>query len=119
MNELTDSIYVTIGADQIKEKGYRKVVEDFLMCDGDIIYHWKISNTPDIKKRKNLVWAYIVIGNKVRWKAKIISFVDNQAFHFLDGRSMWAKGWMMLIDFEKLPAPYEHKKGFQGFRYKN
>lgn len=111
-----EGIYVTLGAAQLKEKPYRKQVEDFLRCDGEnYIFNWALSNKP----KHDFVSVYIVIGNKVRWKARFVGYdQDNPEKTFSDGRRWAATNWLLLCDFEKLPAPYEHKKGFQGFRYK-
>lgn len=113
---ISEGIYVTLGKDQLKEKNYRKQIKDFLIADGEkAIYFWKMA----LKPKKEFTTVYIVIRNKVRWKATFIGYEENTEVAFLDGRKMKAKVWMMLIDFVKLPNPYEIRKGFQGFRYKN
>ena len=113
---MIDSIYVTLGADQLKEKPYREQINSFLKCDGEnYIFNWALSNKP----KKEFVWVYIVIGNKVRWRARFVGYdQDNPEKTFSDGRRWRCTNWLLLVDFEKLPRPYEHKKGFQGFRYK-
>ena len=113
---MIDSIYVTLGAAQLKEKPYREQIKDFLKCDGDkFFFNWALS----VKPKKDFVWVYIVIGNKVRWRARFIGYdKDSPKKIFSDGRRWASTYWLLLIDFEKLPAPYEYKKGFQGFRYK-
>lgn len=112
---MIDSIYVTLGADQIKERPYREHIKDFQKCDGERgIYWWRLGNKPT----KSFVWVYIVIGNKVRWRARFLDWAGNGSMQFDDGRRIYAKQWMMLIDFKPLPRPHEIKKGFQGFRYK-
>lgn len=112
---MIDSIYVTLGAAQLKEKPYKEQIKDWLRCDGEnFIFNWALSNKP----KKDFVWVYIVIGNKVRWRARFIGYDQERNKIFSDGRGWSAKNWMLLIDFEKLPKPYESKKGFQGFRYK-
>lgn len=113
---ICEGIYVTLGQDQIKERSYREHVEDFQKCDGEnFFYWWRLGNRP-IKK---FTEVFIVIGNKVRWKARFLDYGPSGEVEFSGGRKIYAKCWMLLIDFEKLPAPYEYKKGFQGFRYKN
>lgn len=112
---MIDSIYVTLGANQLKEKPYREQVKDWLRCDGEnFIFNWSLPNKP----KREFVWVYIVIGNKVRWRARFIGFDQKRNKTFSDGRTWSANNWMLLVDFEKMPKPYEHKKGFQGFRYK-
>lgn len=114
---MTDSIYVTLGAKQLKEKPYKQQVEDFLKCDGDShIFNWALSCKP----KKDFSWVYIVIGNKVRWRARFVGFdEDNISKTFSDGRRWSSTIWMILIDFQKLKFPYNTMKGFQGFRYSN
>ncbi len=114
---MTDSIYVTLGAAQLKEKPYREQIKDFLKCDGEnFFFNWAINNKP----KKDFIWVYIVVGNKVRWRARFIGYdEDNPDKTFSDGRRWKSTIWLLLIDFEKLRAPYKNMKGFQGFRYKN
>ena len=114
---VVEGIYVTLGAAQLKEKPYRKQVESFLQCDGEnFVFNWALHNKP----KKQFTWVYIVIGGKVRWKARFVDWdTDNEHKTFSDGRRFSSTHWMILIDFEQLPRPHELKKGFQGFRYKN
>lgn len=113
-------IYVTLGAEQLKEKPYRVQIENFKACDGEhMFFWWRLSNPPTRPVRK----VFIVIGNKVRWSATVIDThiaPKGEMIYpnFSDGHVMGARAWLILIDFVKLPAPYEIKKGFQGFRYK-
>ena len=114
--DVIDSIYVTLGANQLKDKPYKKQIIEFMKCDGvNSIFNWKMSNRP----KKEFVWVYIVIGGKVRWRARFVEWRRADEVDLDDGRRLKGKWWMILIDFEKLPLPYESRKGFQGFRYKN
>lgn len=108
------NLYITIGADQVKEKGWRNMLQDMLRCDGDrVIYWWRLGNQP----KREINEVFIVVGNKVRVKAKFAGYADGGETTFDDGRTMYAKCWMLLFDFELLPAPHKKRKGFQGFRY--
>lgn len=122
MDQLTDSIYVTLGSQLRREKSYKTLVGDFLRSDGEnTVFFWRLSNLPNKKVRDNILWVYIVVGNSVRWRARVIQMDHDSTgltANFDDGRTMTSKGWIQLCDFEKLPKPYEQKKGFQGFRYK-
>lgn len=110
-----DGIYVTLGADQLKEKPYKEQIETFLKCDGEnYVFYWRLGNKP----KHDFQWVYIVVGNKVRWRARFVQYVDGGKVQFTDGREIIAKKWMLLIDFEPLTKPHEMRKGFQGFRYK-
>jgi len=113
---IAEGIYITLGAAQIKEHGYKKYLDDFKMCDGEQgFWYYRMKNLPV----KDFVDVYIVIGNKVRWKARLLEIVKDVRVHYFNGEVDEHFRGLVLIDFEKLPKPYEHKKGFQGFRYKN
>lgn len=111
-----DGIYVTLGQAQLKEKPYKAQIESFLRCDGEnAIYNWALKNKP----KEDFLWVYIVIGNKVRWKARFVGWdIDEENKTFSDGRRWSSTRWMILVDFEPLPKPQQSMKGFQGFRYK-
>lgn len=124
MDQLTDSIYVTLGSQLRREKSYKTLVGDFLRCDGhpgSPYFYWKLQNLPNKAVRNNILYVYLVIGNSVRWRARVAR-MDYDIFgltaEFDDGRVATSRGWILLYDFEKLPKPYEKRKGFQGFRYK-
>lgn len=111
---MTDAIYVTLGAKQLKEKPYKDQVKNFQSVDGEnVFFYWSLTNKP----KREFVNVFIVVGNKVRWKARFVEWIENEKIEFLDGSKRHAKIWMILIDFEKLPFPYKEKEGFQGFRY--
>ena len=111
---VSDGINITISASQIKERGYKSILNDFLYSDGEkAFYHYKLA----LKPKKEFIWVYFVIGNKVRFRARFLEFIENQELDFIDGRSVYAKLWMVCYGFEKMPLPLEEKKGFQGFRY--
>ena len=122
MDQLTDSIYVTLGSQLLREKSYKDFVKDFLRSDGEsVVFCWRLANLPNKKVRDNILWVYIVTGNTVRWRARVARMDHNPrglTALFDDGRMATSKGWILLYDFEKLPRPYEQRKGFQGFRYK-
>lgn len=121
---IAEGIYVTQSrqrAIELKgsvEAGYKDWVQTIEKCHGSNgwLYWWKLGNKP----KKDVIYAYIIIENKVRWRARILEFTKEMTKTFLTPtpRTMHAKCWMLLYDFEKLPRPYEVKKGFQGFRYK-
>lgn len=112
----SEAIYVTLGGNQLKEKPYREQIKNFLKCNGtDFFFVWSMN----LKPTKEFVWVYIVIGNKVRWRARFIGWDDRNDILVNNGeKQLKSKHFAQLIDFEKLPAPYQEMKGFQGFRYK-
>lgn len=110
-----DSIYITLGSGQIKEHGYKKYLKDFKMCDGEQgFWYYRMKNLPN----RDFANVLIVIGNKVRWKARLLSIEKDVPVHYFNGEVDEHFRGLVLIDFEKLPKPYQTKKGFQGFRYK-
>lgn len=114
---IAEGIYVTLGAKQIAEKkgGWRTYVADFERCDGErAVYFWRLTTKP----KREFTHVYIVVGNMVRYRARFVDYELNAGIDFLDGSFAHGKVWLMLVDFEKLPRPYEVKRGFQGFRYK-
>lgn len=112
---IADAIYITLGASQIKEHGYQKYVDDFNRCDGnDGFWYYRMKNLPT----KEFVDVFLVIGNKVRWKAKLLEIQKDVEVHYWNGNHDDHFCGLILFDFQKLPTPYETKKGFQGFRYK-
>lgn len=99
---------------KVKDSTINKVLRDAKAGD-NFIFNWALSNKP----KHEFIWVYIVIGNKVRWRARFAGYdEDNPEKTFSDGRRWTSTYWLLLFDFEKLPRPYEHRKGFQGFRYK-
>lgn len=109
---MIDAIYVTLGKEQISERGYKSIIQDFAKCDGDTVYYWRLHTKP----KKPFTKVYIVIGNKVRWAATFIGY-DTGHIQFSDGREMSSPVWLQLIDFKQMRRPHNYKKGFQGFRY--
>ncbi len=111
----SNGIYVTLGAAQLKEKPYRQQLKNFDISDGErAFFCWRLKNRP----KREFVDVFIIIANKVRFRAKFIGYDDRGEITFLDGETMASDNWLQLIDFVKLPKPYQEMKGFQGFRYK-
>lgn len=80
-----------------------------------MIFIWRFA----IKPKKPFVWVYICVGNKVRWRARFVAWDERSEIEVNDGTKILKGDHLaILIDFEKLPRPYEIRKGFQGFRYK-
>lgn len=112
---MIDSIYITIGASQIKEHGYKKYLKDFSKSNGeDMFWFYRMKNLPT----RDFTHVYIVIGNQVRWKARLMAIEKDVCVHFSNGEVNEHFRGLVLIDFERMPKPCREKKGFQGFRYK-
>ena len=115
---ISDGILVTLGKAQISEKkeGWKTYVQYFKMCDGErAVYFWRLSKKP----KREFTHVYIVVGNRVRYKARFIGYEQNRTIDFLDGSACFGEVWLQLIDFEKLKRPFDVVRGFQGFRYKD
>lgn len=68
------------------------------------------------KPTQHVLYAYITILGKIRYRATIASWEPGGEKQFNDGRKRTAKNWLMLSDL--VPAPNDIvQKGFQGFRY--
>ncbi len=64
---------------------------------------------------KEILYCYVNILSKIRYKAKVIGFEPGGEKEFDDGRKRTAKHWLLLHEFEKVPEI--RMGGFQGFRY--
>lgn len=110
------AILCTISQGCIKDQpdGYRGLIKSFEKCDGEkSIFWWRMTAKP----KHDVLYFYFVIGGKIRWKAKLLQYVDGGEIKFDDGRTLYARCWALLIDFERLPNPQVRRSGFQGFRY--
>lgn len=117
--EQFDSIILTVGAKELKEKGYRNWLTNFMdaMNDEDMTTYWyKMGNEPT---QQNLMWVYICIGGRIRFRANFVQTMGPKEMVFSDGRKMFGKAWIIICGPVKR-APYKiERKGFQGFRYTN
>lgn len=109
-------LYVTLGSNQLKKKPYKEQIKGFLKCDGEnFVFNWYLSRLP----KKSFLNVYIVIGNKVRWKAKFLDFeYSKDPVYDANGNIKSSSFNMILFDFEKMKFPQEKLRGFQGFRYR-
>lgn len=124
MREPTDSILVTLSKATIAEYGrqtyqrgigFSRIIKDWLAADGENgTWSYKLANAPKME----IVWVYWVIGGKIRWRSRVLEIHRNKTIQFSNrSEPMFAKVWLEMFDFEKLPRPYIERKGFQGFRY--
>lgn len=68
------------------------------------------------KPTREVLYAYITILGKIRYRANIAAWEPGGEKQFNDGRKRTAKHWLILSDLMKAPKEIECK-GFQGFRY--
>jgi hypothetical protein len=60
--------------------------------DGKTAWYSKVIGKP----KHEVLYCYIIIGNRVRYRANIVSFESGGEVTFSDGRSATARVWMML-----------------------
>lgn len=120
MNEQHDSILITLSLHTIKKRsgGLRQIINEWLASDGERqFWYYKVGNAPKSPERiLNVFW---IINKRVRWKCKLFHVErDRPEITFTDGRTMAAKSWLVLFDFEPIPRSMQLDiRGFQGFRY--
>lgn len=78
----------------------------------DNIWNHSIGSKPI----REVLYAYITILGKIRYRANIAAWEPGGEKQFSDGRKRTAKHWLILSDLVKAPNEIECK-GFQGFRY--
>jgi hypothetical protein len=84
-----------------------------VMQDQDSYWLHKISAVPTI----DVLYAYITVLGKIRYRANIGGFEEGGTKTFQDGRDCTAKHWMILTHpFVKAPEEILFQ-GCQGFRY--
>lgn len=118
MIEQPVAIMVTFGQGMIKTHGgLQKFARYFLqsMADPECVWLHKATNLPT----QSVAWVYIVIGNRVRYRANCVGYSRNPT-------TIWkADGTSRLITWPRVEmtgplimAPGKiHRQGFQGFRY--
>lgn len=115
MNQRPVAIITTFPRVFFLEKSPREFVREFLAMndDGEIYWQCKMGNAPKIE----VVYCYIVINNRIRYRANIAGFEPGGKRYFGDGRSATARAWMILTG-PVVKAPHRiERRGFQGFRY--
>lgn len=110
-----DGIIITISQAMIKEKGYRNWLRNFLNCMGRVtcMYSMRL----DSKPKHDLLYVYLCIGGKVRYRATFVGTSGPAQRKFDDGMTMYAKAWVHLIGPVVRPLITVKMKGFRGFRY--
>lgn len=116
ITEKPEAIILTVGAKELEEKGYRNWLRNFqeAMSGEDWTYWYKMGNQPNFT---DLLYVYICIGGRIRWRANFVESKGAMEMEFSDGRRMFGKAWI-IISGPAVRAPYRiERKGFQGFRY--
>jgi len=114
MTDRPQAIIVTFPRVFFREVSRLQFVRQFCGMNRDDSY-WicKMGNVPRIE----VPYCYIVIDNRIRYRANIAGFERGGEREFDDGRKATARAWMILTaPVIKAPGRIE-RLGFQGFRY--
>jgi hypothetical protein len=112
--ERPDSIIITISAEYLKERGCRKWYKDFLRGTSEegFSYWIRIAQMP---KFTDLLYVYLCIGNRIRYRTNLVGFYPGSTETFFDGDTITAKVWCVVTG--PVVKGDIKRKGFQGFRY--
>jgi hypothetical protein len=115
MELLPEGIVITISAAMIKEKKYRNWLRNFLTCmASEQCSYWMRQGT---RPKRDVLFVYLCIGNKVRFRANFVVAEGPGEKTFDDGRVMFGKAWIVLCGPVVRPDVEVPMKGFRGFRY--
>jgi hypothetical protein len=118
--EQAEGIIITISEKMIKEKGYKNWLRNFLNAmarhDKDCFYWMRQGSCP---RRSDLLYVYLCIGGKVRFRAFFAGSQGEGEMTFSDGSKLFGSAWVILGGpVERPPRGQEFPmKGFRGFRY--
>lgn len=112
--ERPDGIIISISAKYLKERGVRNWYKDFLkgMSGENYSYWFRLAQMP---KFTDMLYVYLCIGNRIRYRANLVGFYPGGEFKCDDGRIITAKFWCVVTG--PLARGNVRRKGFQGFRY--
>jgi len=115
MIDRPEAIIVTLSQREIKEKGYRSIIEGWRKCTDQYFWFYKCGNAPTMP----VTIVYWVVMGRIRWKCLLIDIYKDRWMEFDNKPGLhYAKAWLQLTDFEQIPRRQQViRKGFQGFRY--
>lgn len=112
-----DGIIITISQGMLKEKGLKNWLRNFLhaMAQED----WSYWMRQGVKPKQDILFVYLCIGGKVRYRANFVMTAGPCIKQFNDGKEMFAKAWIVMAGPIARPARGDSwpMKGFRGFRY--
>jgi hypothetical protein len=115
ITEQPDGIIITISQNLLKERGARNWLKDYFdaMDRENYTYWMRLGTIPKIE----VLYIYLVIGNKVKYRSKFVCFKHGSTETFENGKTITAKAWVVICG-PIVKAPHEiPMKGFRGFRY--
>ncbi len=102
----------------IKEKGYRNWLRNFLDAMGKEEWTYWMRQGVKPKLADHLLYVYLCIGGKIRYRAYFVSAEDGGWMTFSDkSEPMYARAWIVMAGPVERPPEPIYKKGFRGFRY--
>lgn len=96
-------------------EGFKRCIKEIEYCvsNPDEVWYHSMNNKP--VNSNEILYCYVNVLNKIRYRFKVIGFNPGGEIKFNDGRKWWAKNWLLMHQPEKIK---EIKMGgFQGFRY--
>lgn len=117
MEQHPEGIIITISAGMLKEKGYRNWLRNFLDAMDKHDQDWTYWMRQGAKPKRDILYVYLCIGGKIRFRAFYGGSDGPSEKEFSDGKKLFARAWVILSGpLER--APYTiPMKGFRGFRY--
>lgn len=114
---MKDAIIITISQAMLKEKGYRNWLTNFFeaMSKEDWLYYFRQGSQPKIK----VMWVYVLIGGKIRFRVNLVETLPAQELTFSDGKRLHGRAWLVCAGPIVRPprGVVYSRNGFQGFRY--
>lgn len=83
------------------------------MDQDDCIYRFRVGNKP----RFEVLYVYLLIGGKIRYRANLVSYDPPGYFISNAGNSLWGNCWIVICGPLVRAPEIIRRKGFQGFRY--
>jgi hypothetical protein len=117
ITEQPDGIIITISQGMLKERkgGYRGWLKEFMQAmDNENWTYWMRQGA---KPKHPILYVYLCIGGKVRFRSTFVSTEGPCEMAFESGKKMFAKAWIIMCGpVVKAPSDFP-MKGFRGFRY--
>jgi len=117
MDSPPDGIIITISQGMLKEKGYRNWLRNFLDAMGKEEWTYWMRQGVKPKLAEHLLYVYLCIGGKIRYRCNFVSAEDGSEKTFANGDSLYAPAWIVMCGPVERPSHDIPWKGFRGFRY--
>jgi hypothetical protein len=112
-----DGLIITISQQMLKEKGCRNWLRNFLEAMGKHEESWTYWMRLGAVPKCEVLWVYLCIGNKIRYRTNFVMYKGPGQVTFNDGKRMAARAWVVIAG-PVVKADQEYpRKGFRGFRY--